>query len=242
MEVVRYSVFLTPQPSGRCCSSNPNSIVATVVLSVLTAFHSGLKILNNLFAYPSVFSISILLQVICAPTHRLQVLVATPGLATSPAFFCSSSCSKSSHNLCVCWSWCKLSTQRALACLRTHTAAPLPVSIVEISTVQKCSAPWCIYSSGVLWFCFFESWSNPECELSAGYGGDLLYNLPHSSWVRCSLFPHILLLYLITQWLSSISYEFRVGLFFFPLSLLLFPVVSIQCVFSGAGKSESRRY
>lgn len=90
-----------------------------------------------------------------------------------------------------------------------------------------------------------ESWSNPqpvlrptECRLCRWYH---LYFFP---WLVGIFFllshTSLSLLYLITQWLSSTS--LWVQGFFFSLSLWLFPVVSTQCVFSGAGKSESLRY
>lgn len=88
-EVMRYSVFLTPRPSGRCCSPNPNSAAAVgVFLSVLTAF----QFLPGSLSYPP----PILFQVFLGPSHCLQIFLAkqVPVLSPhlfffSPSFFCS---------------------------------------------------------------------------------------------------------------------------------------------------------
>lgn len=98
MEVMRYSVFLIPHPSGRCCSPNPNSTVALgVFLSVFIAFRSSLKILCSLFAYPSVFStIHTVANLLWARSLFADPCCKKTACPVSPLFFCNFFYSKSS--------------------------------------------------------------------------------------------------------------------------------------------------
>lgn len=220
-EVMRYSVFLIPRPSGRCCSPNPNS--AAVVRRVFFCSHCISQFLPDPLSSPST-----LFQVFLGPSHCLQVLTARQmACPVSPPFFCSFFCSKFSTvnvfngagSLC-----------RELWFVWKH-----------LLHLHSLWASW-IFTSGIVWtqkliklrMCI----KSTECRLCRC---DTIYNFSLGFLVFFSLFPHVFppSLSHLHSGFPPFPYEFRV---FFSLSLWLFPVVSIECVFSGAGRSESIRY